>query len=74
MNGEGLMQNGIPVQAVGTPGKDGIAPKFRITDEGSFWQVSYDNGTSWEDVLDTDGQKVSAVSDGSGGSSAESLF
>ena len=68
------MQNGIPVQAVGTPGKDGIAPKFRITDEGSFWQVSYDNGTSWEDVLDTDGQKVSAVSDGSGGSSADSFF
>lgn len=63
VNGEVLMQNGIPVQAVGTPGKDGIAPKFRITDEGSFWQVSYDNGTSWEDVLDTDGQKVSAVSD-----------
>ena len=74
VNGEVLMQNGIPVQAVGTPGKDGIAPKFRITDEGSFWQVSYDNGTSWEDVLDTDGQKVSAVSDGSGGSSADSFF
>lgn len=74
VNGEVLMQNGTPVQAVGTPGKDGIAPKFRITDEGSFWQVSYDNGTSWEDVLDTDGQKVSAVSDGSGGSSADSFF
>lgn len=74
VNGEVLMQNGIPVQAVGTPGKDGIAPKFRITDEGSFWQVSYDNGTSWEDVLDTDGQKVSAVSNGSGGSSADSFF
>ena len=28
VNGEVLMQNGIPVQAVGTPGKDGIAPKF----------------------------------------------
>lgn len=74
VNGEVLMQNGTPVQAVGTPGKDGIAPKFRITDEGSFWQVSYDNGTSWEDVLDTDGKKVSAVSDGSGGSSADSFF
>lgn len=74
VNGEVLMQNGTPIQAVGTPGKDGIAPKFRITDEGSFWQVSYDNGTSWEDVLDTDGQKVSAVSDGSGGSSADSFF
>lgn len=74
VNGEVLMQNGTPVQAVGTPGKDGIAPKFRITDEGSFWQVSYDNGANWEDVLDTDGQKVSAVSDGSGGSSADSFF
>lgn len=36
--------------------------------------MSYDNGANWEDVLDTDGQKVSAVSDGSGGSSADSFF
>ena len=26
VNGEVLMQNGIPVQAVGTPGKDGMLP------------------------------------------------
>lgn len=75
VNGEVLMQNGIPVQAVGKTGNDGVTPKFQITDEGSFWQVSYDGGTTWEDVLDEKGEKVSAVSDGSGGgSSADSFF
>lgn len=75
VNGEVLMQNGTPVQAVGTPGNDGITPKFRITDEGNFWQVSYDGGTMWEDVLDENNEKVSAVSDGSGsGSGADSFF
>lgn len=75
VNGEVLMQNGVPVQAVGKTGNDGITPKFRITDEGSFWQVSYDNGTTWVDVLDENNEKVSAVSDGSGGGSgADSFF
>lgn len=75
VNGEVLMQNGVPVQAVGTPGQNGLAPKFRITDEGSYWQVSYDNGTNWEDVLDVNGEKVSAVGDGStGGSGADTFF
>lgn len=75
VNGEVLMQNGVPVQAVGKTGNDGVTPKFQITDEGSFWQMSYDGGTTWEDVLDEKGEKVSAVSDGSGGgSSADSFF
>lgn len=75
VNGEVLMQNGVPVQAVGTKGDNGITPKFRITDEGSFWQVSYDEGTTWGDVLDVNNEKVSAVSDGSDdGSSADSFF
>lgn len=75
VNGEVLMQNGVPVQAVGKTGNDGVTPKFQITDEGNFWQVSYDGGTTWEDVLDEKGEKVSAVSDGSGGgSSADSFF
>lgn len=75
VNGEVLMQDGKPVQAVGTPGKDGITPKFRLTTEGNFWQVSYDNGTTWEDVLDTNGNKVSAVSSDDGGNgSADSFF
>lgn len=65
VNGEVLTQNGVPVQAVGTPGNDGITPKFRLTDDGSYWQVSYDNGTSWQDVLDESGNKVSAVNNGS---------
>lgn len=63
-----LTQNGTPVQAVGTPGTDGITPKFQITKDGSFWQVSYDDGTTWEDVKNEKGEKVSAVSSGEGGS------
>ena len=75
VNGEVLKQNGTPVQAVGTPGNDGATPKFRLTEEGSFWQVSYD-GVIWEDVLDVNGNRVSAVSNGSssGGSGADSFF
>ncbi|WP_304407895.1 PL29 family lyase N-terminal domain-containing protein [Bacteroides acidifaciens] len=75
VNGEVLTQNGVPVQAVGTPGNDGITPKFRLTDDGSYWQVSYDNGTSWQDVLDESGNKVSAVNNGSsGGSNTDTFF
>lgn len=75
VNGEVLTQNGVPVQAVGTPGNDGMTPKFRLTDEGSYWQVSYDNGTSWQDVLDESGNRVSAVNNGSsGGGSADTFF
>lgn len=75
VNGEVLTQNGVPVQAVGTPGNDGMTPKFRLTDDGSYWQVSYDNGTSWQDVLDESGNKVSAVNNGSsGGSSTDTFF
>lgn len=74
VNGEVLMQNGMPVQAVGTPGNDGTTPKFRIADEGGYWQVSYDNESTWEFILDEDGNKVSAISDGSGESSSDSFF
>lgn len=74
VNGEVLTQNGVPVQAVGTPGNDGITPKFRLTDDGSYWQVSYDNGTSWQDVLDESGNKVSAVNNGSSGGSSSDIF
>ena len=58
-----------------TPGNDGITPKFRLTDDGSYWQVSYDNETSWQDVLDESGNKVSAVNNGSsGGGSSDTFF
>lgn len=74
VNGEVLTQNGVPVQAVGTPGNDGITPKFQLTDDGSYWQVSYDNGSSWQDVLDESGNKVSAVNNGSSGGSVDTFF
>ncbi|MEG2061927.1 MAG: PL29 family lyase N-terminal domain-containing protein, partial [Alistipes sp.] len=42
---------------------DGVTPKFRIEEKSGFWQVSYDNGTKYDYVLDTAGQKVSAIGD-----------
>lgn len=36
--------------------------------------MSYDNESTWEFVLDEDGNKVSAISDGSGESSSDSFF
>lgn len=75
VNGVVLTQNGVPVQAIGTPGKDGLTPKFQISNEGNYWQISYDGGTEWEYVLDENYEKVSAVSSGEGGgSSSDGLF
>lgn len=74
VNGEVLMQNGVPVQAVGISGENGIIPKFRITDNGNYWQVSYDNEATWQDVFDENGNRVSAVSTDGGSSVSDSFF
>jgi len=34
----------------GTNGTDGITPKLRINDTTSYWEVSYDNGSTWESL------------------------
>ena len=43
----------------GTDGVDGITPQLRVDADG-YWEVSLDNGTTWQSVLDVNGQKVKA--------------
>lgn len=33
-----------------TNGKDGITPQFRIDSSTNYWEVSYDNGKSWDSL------------------------
>lgn len=49
---------GAPGQP-GEPGAPGITPQLRVDANGN-WEVSLDNGTSWQSVLDVNGQKVKA--------------
>ena len=44
----------------GKDGKDGITPKLKIDADG-YWMVSYDNGTTYDYVLNADGEKVNAI-------------
>ncbi|WP_106830871.1 PL29 family lyase N-terminal domain-containing protein [Parabacteroides pacaensis] len=37
-----------------------IIPKFQVSAEG-FWQVSVDDGSTWENVLDVNGEQVKAT-------------
>ena len=70
IDGEWLFDgNGNKVVAVGkdgTPGANGITPKFKI-DEG-FWYVSYDNGNTWEMAGQATGNT------GGAGEAGDSLF
>lgn len=60
--------DGDRVRANGEDGKDGkdgkdgtnTAPLIRINDQG-FWEVSTDNGKTWNPMLDSDGNPMSAV-------------
>ena len=54
-------EKGEPGQpgADGTDGVDGITPQLRVDADG-YWEVSLDNGTNWQSVLDVNGQKVKA--------------
>lgn len=55
-----ILVQGEPVKASAV---NGTTPRFRI-DADSCWEVSYDGGESYEPVLNTDGQPVSAVGSG----------
>ncbi len=44
----------------GRDGLDAVTPLLLI-DSSGFWMVSYDNGASYEHLVDSDGQKVKAV-------------
>lgn len=69
VNGEWLLVNGNKVKASaedGEDGTDGITPQFKIEDD--YWYVSYDNGTSWEQL-----EKASG-SNGLNGANGDSFF
>lgn len=61
-------QNG----AAGADGKDGITPQLRITD--GYWEVSYDNGTSWKRLGKATGENGTNGSPGTNGSDGDTLF
>lgn len=50
-----VAQDGKP----GNDGSDGTTPQFSVDSE-NCWQVSYDGGKTWENVLNSNGQKVKA--------------
>ena len=52
---EGGAEDGLTIAAV---------PQFQVSAEGN-WQISTDGGKNWVDVLDTGGQKVPALAEGS---------
>lgn len=43
----------------GEDGEDAVAPQVRISDDG-YWQLSTDEGTTWEDMTDSEGDKIKA--------------
>ena len=62
IDGEPLIDKntGRPVKASGKDGedgKDGIAPKLKI-DENGYWMISYDGGLNYEYLKDKDGQLI----------------
>ncbi|MDN4753757.1 PL29 family lyase N-terminal domain-containing protein [Porphyromonadaceae bacterium W3.11] len=55
-----LDANGDPIPAKGQDGKDGFTPKIRVSRNGE-WEISTDNGVTWEKILDSDGNPVKAA-------------
>ena len=56
--------NKLPVSGTagtnGTNGKNGVTPLLKVDNDG-YWMVSYNNGSSYTYVLDSNGDKVYAV-------------
>lgn len=44
----------------GMENANGIIPQVRV-DENGFWQISTDDGTSWSDITDSEGNKIPAT-------------
>lgn len=56
VDGEWLTDaNGDHVPCIGETGEDGITPVLRISEDG-FWEISYDNGLSFEKVGKASGE------------------
>lgn len=51
--GQKIRANGIQGED-GAPGQDGVTPEFKIED--GYWFVSYDNGSSWEQLGKASGE------------------
>ncbi len=52
--------NKIPTTGANGTGYNGVTPTLDIDDDG-YWRVSYNNGSSWEYLLDSDDKKILAV-------------
>ena len=51
--------DGNMIKADGQDGQDGITPNLRVNTDG-FWEVSLDNGKTWQLMLDVNGDPISA--------------
>lgn len=61
--------NKVPVT-----GNDAVTPQLKVSATG-YWMISYDNGLTYQEVLDENGNPVKAVGeDGTSGSSGDSWF
>lgn len=55
-------------------GNDAVTPQLKVSATG-YWMISYDNGLTYQEVLDENGNPVKAVGeDGTSGSSGDSWF
>lgn len=59
-NGQWVLNGEVIGQATGN---SGITPKFNISAD-KYWQVSFDGGKTYEDVLDENDNKVAATTEG----------
>lgn len=59
-NGQWVLNGEVIGQATGN---SGITPKFNISAD-KYWQVSFDEGKTYEYVLDENGEKVAATTSG----------
>ena len=76
LNGQWLMDaNGNKMPVSGTNGKDGAMPKLKIED--GYWYVSYDDGTTWEQLgkaVGENGQDGTKGDKGDKGEDGDSMF
>ena len=59
LNGEWIMADGNMVPASGkdgAPGADGNTPQLKI--EEGYWYISYDNGATWNKLVDASGSSM----------------
>ncbi|MBQ2374896.1 MAG: leucine-rich repeat protein [Alistipes sp.] len=56
----------------GQNGKDGITPKLKI--ENGYWLISYDNGSTWQELGKATGEDGKDGADGEDGTGGDSMF